>query len=802
MTPEPETFTESELADPLRNLGYWDNSERYPAPTSPRYRKSMYTIRNREAQEERFIPNAAQCRLIKRIFIDGIRVLVVPKARQLGMSTLFALIILDSLIWSVNVQATLVDLSGINAKKKLNEKVVFAYERLPPAIKSLTIVRVLNKTTGEFTVGPNPELVSPELGKQSSSGFFGDQARGGTNQILWISEWGEVAALYPARSLEILRGAIPTANAGLIIIETSWHGGKRGDVWPFVKAALQTPPAMRNSRTPWLEFFPWHGEPANRATGPKAAVRPDTLAYFRDIKQAWPEELAGVEFDHEQMLWYQNQSDTLRIFMRGQNPTVLDECFQSAIRGAIWAEAIAKMRQEGRITNVPHDTGLEVDTFWDLGAPDNTAVIFVQHVGPMHHIISSQQGGWSIIPDLVRSLKSRGYTYSTHFVPHDGAQTARDGVTFEKAFAAELARQGCSGKIVILPRCTSIWPGINHTTGVLQNCLVDTSCSSSRKKDEEEEGTGLLEALEAYRRRPDPRDDERFLDDVVQGWECHFSDSVRYLGEADLLGYLPGTGNAVATKPYFDPGVLKDASRDAASNPPHLFSISNASANIIRQVTATPDTAGWLRIWQEPRSTSRHLVSVLGRSMQVWRADGQDGLMALCAAPPWVQQLDFATLYRWAALASAHYGLAPIVLDIVSHPGGVRALQNFGAPILSRQQLEGKRPIGQEEATQHPGWEWKAEVEQHALAVMQGRIRQSRMILNCPSLIQQCGEFTNNLDGLPEVRDGVSVDAANCAALACLCHDLAGPFRSLFVAETGGHNVGIPGTGSSKLRRR
>lgn len=188
--------------------------------------------------------------------------------------------------------------------------------------------------------------------------------------------------------------------------------------------------------------------------------------------------------------------------------------------------------------------------------------------------------------------------------------------------------------------------------------------------------------------------------------------------------------------------------------------------------------------------------------MQVWRADGQDGLMALCAAPPWVQQLDFSTLYRWAALASAHYGLAPIVIDIVSHPGGVRALQNFGVPILSRQQLEGKRPIGQEEATQHPGWEWKAEVEQHALAVMQGRIRQSRMILNCPSLIQQCGEFTNNLDGLPEVRDGVSVDAANCAALACLCHDLAGPFRSLFVAETGGHNVGIPGTGSSKLRRR
>lgn len=802
MTPEDETFTEEQLADPLFRLGYWDGSEQYPAPTSPNYRPSIYTIRNKFAKEERFVPNAAQCRLLKRIFIDGMRVLIIPKARQRGMSTLFALIILDALCWSVNVQTALIDYNGQNAKKKLDEKVVYAYERLPDAIKPLTVKRVLNRQTGEFTIGPNPEIAGVELGKQSSTGFFGDQPRGGTNQILWISEWAEIAARFPQRSADIRTGALPSANTGLIFVETTWHGGKRGDVYSFVKQALETPPDHRTKRTPCLEFFAWWGDPDNIEHGPKAAIRPDTLTYFRDIKQKWPEELAGVEFTDAQMLWYQQTSAQQGIYMKGQHPTVLAECFEAPIRGAIWAEAIAKMRQEGRITNVPHDPTLEVDTFWDLGAPDNTAAIFVQHIGCTHHILSAQQGGWSIISELVRGLKSRGYNYGTHYIPHDGAQTARDGVTFEKAFSAELARQGCSGKIVILPRCTSVWPGINHTTGILQNCLIDASCSSSRKKDDEEEGTGLLEALEAYRRRPDPRDDERFLDEVVSDWSNHYSDSVRYLGEADMLGYLPGTGNAVATKPYFDPGVLKDASREAAAHPPHLFSISAAPGGIIRQVTATPDSSGWLRIWNEPRSTARHLVSVWGRSMQVWRADGQDGPMALCAAPPWVQQLDFATLYRWTALASAHYGLAPIVIDIVSHPGGVRALQSFGAPVLARQQLEGKRPVGQEEPTQHPGWEWKAEVAQHALATMQGRIRQSRMILNCPSLVQQCGEFTNNLDGLPEVRDGVSVDAANCAALACLCHDLAGPFRSLFVPETGGHNVGIPGGGSSRLKRR
>jgi len=1160
-----ETFTEDQLSDPLFRLGYWDGSEKYPCPTSPNYRPSIYTIRNKFGQEERFVPNPAQCKLLKRLFIDGIRVLIVPKARQRGMSTLFVLIILDCLIWSVNVQTTLIDFNGQNAKKKLDEKAVFAYKRLPAAIQAMTVVRTLNRQTGEFTVGPNPELAGVELGKQTSTGFFGDQPRGGTNQLVLISEWAEIAARFPQRSADIRAGVLATANTGIIIIETTWHGGKRGDVYTFVKQALETPPEFRTKRTPWLEFFAWWGDPDNIEEGPKAAIRPDTLTYFREIKQKWPEELAGVEFTDAQMLWYQQTKTQQGIYMNGQHPTVLAECFQSIIKGAVWAEAISKMRQEGRITNVPHDPSLEVDTFWDLGAPDNTAIKFVQHVGSMHHVLSSQQGGWSQVAELVRGLKSRGYTYGTHYLPHDGARSGYGGVSFEQQFSEELARQGCSGKITVIDRCKTPRDGIIHMTGLFQRCLVDSSCAGEN---------GFIEAAEAYRWREDPRDDERFLDEIVKDWTSHdcldgntlihtnrghiplrkvtvndrvvlgsieapitfvgptkfapciefiFSDgtslighaehksfsktglvtldsmsigdeiwtphhpifshltnsplgarkaftdlfsatntsfgpsgecitdwwtanksssivtstlpailprasngrlsawvigkisrlqtgladlvalvrpletavasmpsltsmegvilanqpdttatnktrsaftgqcgsitvakyqmgmtciiktgtktittsqilsflreavtcaimeqqtlglseaerqtfcgirpfnarlllgtlrrkalngiaktasglwqavrwlnacvsaakrntsrngqqsansvppdansasrvivairhlpprqlydmtvplhhcyvangvlvsncdSIRMMAEADMLGYLPGTGNAVATKPYFDPGVLKDASKEAAARPPHLFSITNASGNIIRQVTATPDASGWLRIWQEPSRSARHLVTVLGRSMQVWRADGQDGLMALCAAPPWVQQLDFATLYRWAALASAHYGLAPIAIDILSHPGGVRALQGFGAPILARQQLDGKRPIGQEEPTQHPGWEYKPEVAQHALSTMQGRIRQSRMILNCSSLIQQCSEFTNNLDGLPDVREGVSVDAANCAALACLCHDLAGPFRSIFVAETGGHNVGIPGAGSSKIRRR
>ena len=619
-----------------------------------------------------------------------------------------------------------------------------------------------------------------------STAFFGDQPRGGTNQILWLSEWAEIAARFPQRSQDIKTGALSSAKRGLIIIETTWHGGKRGDVWPFVKAALETLPQHRTNRTPALQFFAWWTDPNNRVAGSPDAIRPETLAYFTEVKQLWPKELAGVKFDHEQMLWYQEEWTKLGIHMRGQNPTVLEECFQAIIKGAIWAEAIAKARQDGRITNVPHDPSLEVDTFWDLGSPTNTAIKFVQHRGGWHNLIASQQGGWSLVPDLVRSLKARGYKYHIHFLPHDGAQTDRGGATFEQLFRDELAKQDVSGQIVIIPRAGSVWPGVNHMTAMFNTMLIDLSCKK------------FIDAAENYRRRPDPVDDTRpdsvddtrFTDDIVKDWTSHECDSIRVMAEADIHGYLPGTGAAVAVRPYFDPETLKAASCEAAATPARLFNLvcsDDRPGTPVRRVVAIPhDYGGWLRVWEQPQNGHSYVLSLIGRALQMWRCDFHGMPLALAAAPSWQGLVDYGIIYRLAAQMSAYYGLAPIALDVLSHPGGVKELEALGANLIPRMQLEGRRPLGQEEPIEHAGWEWKPEVAQHAMVGLQTRVRQSRIVLRCPALIAQCAEITNDLEGRPTSRATVPVDLVYGAALACACHDFGSSYRPPSLEAMGG----------------
>ena len=134
-----EGFTEEQLNDPVFRL------------TCGR----IYMIRNQDGEPEWFQPKPEQKRIIRLIYLSGVKVLIIPKARQLGMSTLIALIILDTILWSTSVQTTLIDYNGDNARKKMVEKVIYAYDRLPPAIAALSSVRAKNTQTGEFAVGPN-----------------------------------------------------------------------------------------------------------------------------------------------------------------------------------------------------------------------------------------------------------------------------------------------------------------------------------------------------------------------------------------------------------------------------------------------------------------------------------------------------------------------------------------------------------------------------------------------------------------------------------------------------------------------
>ena len=55
--------------------------------------------------------------------------------------------------------------------------------------------------------------------------------------------------------------------------------------------------------------------------------------------------------------------------------------------GSYYGAAVRKAEKEGRVTNVPYDHHVQVNTYWDLGIDDSMTVWFGQIVGQEVHFI-------------------------------------------------------------------------------------------------------------------------------------------------------------------------------------------------------------------------------------------------------------------------------------------------------------------------------------------------------------------------------------------------------------------------------
>lgn len=94
--------------------------------------------------------------------------------------------------------------------------------------------------------------------------------------------------------------------------------------------------------------------------------------------------------------------------------------FDAAAPGAYYSSLIGKAREEGRITRVPYDPQLKVDTAWDLGIDDYTAIWFFQRVGREVRAIDYYETSGEGLQSIVKNaLGARPYVYGAHHLPHD-----------------------------------------------------------------------------------------------------------------------------------------------------------------------------------------------------------------------------------------------------------------------------------------------------------------------------------------------------------------------------------------------
>jgi len=88
--------------------------------------------------------------------------------------------------------------------------------------------------------------------------------------------------------------------------------------------------------------------------------------------------------------------------------------------GAYYGSVLGEADKAGRITAVPHDPSLRVDTAWDLGIDDATAIWFLQEAGREVRVIDYFETSGEGLQAIVRqALADRPFLYGRHYLPHD-----------------------------------------------------------------------------------------------------------------------------------------------------------------------------------------------------------------------------------------------------------------------------------------------------------------------------------------------------------------------------------------------
>lgn len=158
--------------------------------------------------------------------------------------------------------------------------------------------------------------------------------------------------------------------------------------------------------------------------------------------------------------------------------------------GAIFGKQITSAKKEGRFLNIPIQKNCEVHTFSDLGKKDQTAFWFMQRVGPEYRFIDYFEGRLEEVEYYTRHLKSLGYLYGTHYMPHD-ANHDRLGM---KRNIKQQFEDGGIKPISIVPRIKEKSQAIQMGRDIFPQCYFHMGNDERGKRMERG-----IEALSNYR---------------------------------------------------------------------------------------------------------------------------------------------------------------------------------------------------------------------------------------------------------------------------------------------------------------
>lgn len=187
------------------------------------------------------------------------------------------------------------------------------------------------------------------------------------------------------------------------------------------------------------------------------------------------------------------------------------------IKGAYYAEQMEAARLAGRVLKIPETPAIPVNTFWDLGWNDTTAVWFHQRVGMEHRFVDFIEASGKDLGHFARAIQDRGYTYDRHYLPHDAENKhLASGGKSVRSLLQELLP---AHRFEVVPRTDSLVSAINQTRAILPACWFDENrCADG------------IAALEAYRREWDDKLGD-FKAEPLHDWASNAADAFRQFAQ-------------------------------------------------------------------------------------------------------------------------------------------------------------------------------------------------------------------------------------------------------------------------------
>lgn len=198
--------------------------------------------------------------------------------------------------------------------------------------------------------------------------------------------------------------------------------------------------------------------------------------------------------------------------------------WEGSATGAYYGDQFKQIDADKRITKVPHQPEFPVDTWWDIGIGDQTAVWFVQYAGNEVHLIDYYENSGEGITHYAKMLRDRPYIYGEHIAPHD--IEAREFLTGNKT-RKEVAK-GLGIDFRTVPR-HNVGDGIEASRNMLARCWFD-----------EQKCRLGIEALRQYHKEWNEKN-RTYHDNPAHDWASHGADAFRQ-------GAMAGRKSAIKRK--------------------------------------------------------------------------------------------------------------------------------------------------------------------------------------------------------------------------------------------------------------